>query len=119
MKKNSYLEELKKLALSKPLVPALDDKTYFDKVNKFVTLFNITEGKNKITAGLLYKVFNDWTEQPVKKLTFHKEFGKLFPSDKVNNRTIYRLNYKPGALIKKGKELVDNRIEHKVPQKDE
>lgn len=107
--KKKTLEELKKLAVSAPLTPALSEDTNFDKVNKFISVFNIEQGKHKITASLLYKVYKDWSPNPIRRIAFHKEFGKLFPSEFINKRTVYKLNYKPGALVKKGQQLVDLR----------
>lgn len=105
------LETLKTIATSEPLKPALDNDEPFAKVNKFITLFNIKEGKNAVNASLIYKVYADWSEMPLKKLTFYKEFSKMFLSKSRNDKSYYELNYKPGGLVKKGQELVDLREE--------
>ena len=103
------LETLKSIATSEPLKPALENEEPFAKVNKFITMFKIKDGKNKVAAALIYKVYADWAETPVAKITFYKEFSKMFLSKSQNDKSYYLLNYKPGGLVKKGQELVDQR----------
>lgn len=111
--KKADLESLKKIATSEPLTAVVDDGDNFSKVNKFIRLFKIEEGKNKVMVGLIYKVYKDWTETPLSKKSFCNEFSKIFLSQVKNNRTYYELNYKPGMLVKKGQALVDLRITSK------
>lgn len=108
------LESLKKIATSEPLKPSLDNDTVFSKTSKFVTLLKIKDGKNKVNASLIYKVYADWSETPIAKMAFYKEFSKLFESDTRNHKVYYLLNYKPGGLVKKGKELKDLREENDI-----
>lgn len=103
------LETLKTIATSTPLKPSLDNEEPFAKVHKFITIFKIKEGKNKVNAALIYKAYQDWSEAPVAKITFYKEFSKIFLSKRTNSKAYYELNYKPGGLVKKSQELVDQR----------
>ncbi len=103
------LEALKTIALSEKLKPSLDTEEPFGKVNKFITLFKIKDGKNLVRAALIYKVYADWSEHPIAKISFYKEFSNMFVSKTINDKTFYLLNYKPGGLVKKGQELTDLR----------
>lgn len=107
--KKQDLEALKTLAVSTPLKPALDDDTNYSKIKKFIMIFNIKEGKNKVNVTLLYKVYADWAEKPMAKRPFYTEFAKFHLSKVKHQKTYYELNIKPGGLVKKGQELTDLR----------
>lgn len=86
----------------------LEEDDNFSKVQKFILCFKIKEGKNKIMASLIYKIYSDWATNSVGKPQFFHEFAKLF-MPMHGKKVYYLLNYKPGGLVKKGVELIDKR----------
>lgn len=82
-----------------------DPNGHLEETQRFVLAFEIKDGKNKVQPGLLYDAYYKWTNKPVGKMTFFRQFAKLFVKKKESTNNFYLLNIKPMDLVNKAEEL--------------
>lgn len=53
-----------------------------DDILSYLAAFNITSGTVKITSSVLYKLYKEWSKNPVERLAFGYRLAEILPKEK-------------------------------------
>lgn len=70
-----------------------------DEVAKFIILFKLKEGKNKVSGQIVFEAYQSWCIRPMKKLAFLRQFAKHFEPVKSSGLKYYFLNTTTTQLL--------------------
>ncbi len=87
----------------------LDEIDNFSKVQRFILIFKIKDGKNPVPSKMMYHLYKSWSEDPIPRQAFLLELTKFFEKHTHKNKVCYYLNNKTMTLVKKLETLKDQR----------
>lgn len=90
--KDLELEELLKVLASSPEPTTKEENAsgYKNDILGFLHFFDIKEGTIPIRRQVLYRIYKEWSENPVKSPSFARQMGEFFP---LTDTRYYYLNH--------------------------
>lgn len=83
-----------------------------DTVITFLRFYNIEPGLEKIHQRQLYKLYKEFTENPLIQYTFAENLSLYIPWTMVKEQKVYLINQKAMNLSEKALEFLDKQTKH-------
>lgn len=80
-----------------------------DDVFSFISHFNVLPGNNKVLISTLYKLYKNWSSEPITKHTFVYRMSRHFITQRYSNKHYYLLNLDSLKVEYKILELLTNK----------
>lgn len=74
---------------------------YKNDTLEFLSVYNITQGENRILFNLIYAVYKTWSQKPLNKRGFADELVKLFPHISYGPSNVYLVNKERDFFLEK------------------
>lgn len=78
-------KELHELLQSSPQIPVENSFNYPNDIMDFISFYNLKPGEENIPLRVLYKVYNKWSETPLKRSQFSEHIGRFFVTKAFGN----------------------------------